>query len=307
VQLQRKPPGAKVERLRKRDNEWFAALRSNAARWVADNFDRLVDPDPDIPNALNDRAADNWRPLLAIADLAGGEWPQLARQAGLTLSGEAHDRAIGVELLKDIRLAFGDDEVIRSTDLVAKLSADPERPWADWKHGRSLTQRQLASLLAPFHVISTTVHPPSLPHGKGYRRADFEEAWKAYCPGQNHASPPSGTSETCKRASADEMGATHDFRSVREDIPHGSKNGNLSYGHAGLHACTDPKPENGAKGQIDQEKTSSYDRRCDHCGSQFGGMSPWDWPPDRPTRTIWLHERCKAPWYDSGGLPEGVR
>jgi hypothetical protein len=244
---------------------------------------------------------------LAIADLAGGEWPQLARQAGLMLSGEAHDGAVGVELLKDIRLAFGNDEVIRSTDLVAKLTADPERPWADWKHGRPLAQRQLASLLAPFHVISTTVHPPGgLPHGKGYRRADFEEAWKAYCPGQNHALPPSGSFETCERASAEEMGATHDFRSVREKIPHGSKKGNLSHGHAGLHACTDPKAENGTKGRIDHE-TASYDRRCDYCGSQLGGTNPWDWPPDRPTRQIWLHPCCEEPWADCGGLPEDVR
>jgi putative DNA primase/helicase len=44
VQLQRKPPGAKVERLRKRDNEWFAALRSQADRWATDNFEKLVDP-----------------------------------------------------------------------------------------------------------------------------------------------------------------------------------------------------------------------------------------------------------------------
>ena len=49
VRLRRKPPGAKVERLRLRDNEWFAALRSQAARWAQDNFDRLVDPDPQIP------------------------------------------------------------------------------------------------------------------------------------------------------------------------------------------------------------------------------------------------------------------
>jgi hypothetical protein len=72
VQLQRKPPGAKVERLRRRDNEWCAALRSQAARWSMDHFDKLVDPDPQMPEALNDRAADNWRPLLAIADLTGG-------------------------------------------------------------------------------------------------------------------------------------------------------------------------------------------------------------------------------------------
>ena len=56
----------------------------------------------------------------------------------MLLSGEEQDGAIGVELLQDIRSAFGDDDVIRSSDLVAKLTADPERPWAEWKHGRHL-------------------------------------------------------------------------------------------------------------------------------------------------------------------------
>jgi putative DNA primase/helicase len=190
VRLQRKPPGATVERLPRRDNADFAAWRSQAARWAADNFDKLADPDPKMPD-LNDRAADNWRPLLAIADLVGGTWPEEARRAACLLSGQEQDSAIDVELLRDIRSAFGDADVIRSSDLVAKLTADPERPWVEWKHGRPLTQKQLAALLAPFHIISLTVHPPGLPDGKGYRRIDFKEAWAAYCPGQNTPSQQS--------------------------------------------------------------------------------------------------------------------
>jgi putative DNA primase/helicase len=184
VQLQRKPPGAKVERLRRRDSEWCAALRSQAARWSMDHFDKLVDPDPQVPEALNDRAADNWRPLLAIADLAGGEWPQLARQACLTLSGESPEESLGVMLLADCRPAFGDDAVIRSADLVHELTADPERPWAEYNRGDPITQRQLAKLLGTFGIISVNVRPEVGPQGKGYRRVDFEEAWEAYCPGQ---------------------------------------------------------------------------------------------------------------------------
>jgi putative DNA primase/helicase len=91
--LQRKPKTAPVERLRKRDSDEFAALRRRALRWAADNFDKLADPDPQIPDALNDRAADNWRPLLAIADLAGGKWPEQGREAAHTLSGEDQDGA----------------------------------------------------------------------------------------------------------------------------------------------------------------------------------------------------------------------
>jgi putative DNA primase/helicase len=219
VQLQRKPPTATVAPLRRRDSEEFAALRSQAARWAIDTFDRLVDADPQLPNGLNDRACDNWRPLLAIADLAGGEWPQEARQAACLITGEAQDSAIGVELLKDIRVAFGDHEVIRSADLVARLTADPERPWAEWKPGRPLSQKQLASLLVPFCITSGTVHPPGLSDGKGYRRADFEGAWRAYCPGSQQI----GTSEASKRPNTDEAGTSYGLQSVRETFRDGSK------------------------------------------------------------------------------------
>ena len=102
VQLQRKPKTAKVARPRNRDNEEFAMLRRKAARWAADNFS---DPDPNIPDVLNYRASDNWRPLIAIADLAGGHWPRRAREAACVLSGEGHDStSINVEH----RAAFDD-------------------------------------------------------------------------------------------------------------------------------------------------------------------------------------------------------
>src|SRR5262249_14228551 len=62
VKLQRKRKTAADLRLRKRDNDEFAMLRRKAARWSADNFAKLTDPDPQVPDVLNDRAADNWRP-----------------------------------------------------------------------------------------------------------------------------------------------------------------------------------------------------------------------------------------------------
>jgi putative DNA primase/helicase len=294
LMLQRKPPGIKVERLRRRDNKEFADLRSQAKRWAADNFDKLTDPDPETPEQLNDRAADNWRPLLAIAELAGGEWPKLAREAACLLSGEAHTDAMGIELLKDIRAAFGADQEIRSADLIAKLTADPERPWAEWKHGRPLSQKQLGSLLKPFCIISTTVHPPGLAHGKGYRRGDFTEAWDAYCPGQNTPLPQFGTSEACKRAHADEMGITHNFRSVQEAIPHGSKNGNLSYNHAGLHACTFRNGGNGADPSSDQEIAPGA-VPAGHVCAQCGRVPPDGLEEQFPIgrELVWLHRECR--------------
>jgi putative DNA primase/helicase len=249
VTLQRKARDAKVERLRRRDSDEFADQRRQAARWAADNFERLKDPNPLVPEALNDRAADNWRPLLAIADLAGGEWPQRAREAARLLSGEGHDAAsLNVLLLGDCQSAFGDETVIRSADLVAKLAADPERPWAEYNRGKPITQRQLAKLLGGFRIISDTVHPPSLPQGKGYQRAHFEWAWEAYCSGQDTPSGQRGPSQAYKRTSADETATTNDFSSVQKGEAYGSKNGNLAYSHAGLDVCTFQNVESGGEG-----------------------------------------------------------
>src|SRR5262249_35244475 len=161
----------------------------------------------------------------AIADLAGGAWPQRARDAACLLSGEGRDStSVNVELLADIRLAFGELDVIRSANLVEKLIADPERPWATWKHAKPLTQRQLAGLVRPFGIVSETVSVPGLADAKGYKRIHFEKSWKAYLPGQNGVEHPFRHSDPSKRRNADGTGVSRDFSSVAEDPGHGSKN-----------------------------------------------------------------------------------
>jgi hypothetical protein len=305
--LQRKPRSAKVERLRKRDNDEFAVLRRRAARWAADNFAKLVDPDPQIPDALNDRAADNWRPLLAIADLADGDWPERAREAARTISGEERDAsAINVELLADIRKAFGESECMTSADLVAALVADPERPWATWgKNDKPLTQNQLARLLRPFAIISETVHPLGRPHAKGYLRVRFEDAWAVYVPGQNTSSQPDPTFKACGRARADEMGTTRDFQSVQERSLHASKNANLSYSHAGLHARTFRNAESGDEGDSATTSTllSTGNGRPAHVPSDYEAVleerAAQGWPTNgfRPPRG--------RGWHLIGDLPPG--
>jgi putative DNA primase/helicase len=304
VQLQRKPKTASVARLRRRDSDEFALLRRQAARWADDNFKNLTDPEPNLPEALNDRAADNWRPLLAIADLAGGPWPMRAREAACLLSGEGHEASsINVELLVDIRKVFGDDnEVMRSADLVSALAADPERPWAEWSRGKPLTQKQLGGLLRPFGIISETVSVPGQKDAKGYKRVRFAEAWAAYCPGQNPPSPQFQPSEASKRRNADAAGTSRNFRSVADDIGDGSKNGNLSYSHAGSDASTLRKPKSSAKEQsdhhFDHPDIPMFLRRCDHCGqtaTMADPFHPWEWHG----RQVLLHGRCEAPFHDS--------
>lgn len=57
---------------------------------------------PDLPDGINDRDADLWEPLIAIADSIGGEWPARARDAALALVAAAKEK--GVE-------PFGPDRV----------------------------------------------------------------------------------------------------------------------------------------------------------------------------------------------------
>src|SRR5205814_1461573 len=108
-----------VESFRYDRTEELDQLARKAARWAADNIALLRGADPDVPANLYNRAADNWRPLLAIADAAGGEWPQRARAiAAATVDADQIKR---VGLLADIREVFEakDLERIRSADLAA--------------------------------------------------------------------------------------------------------------------------------------------------------------------------------------------
>ena len=110
-----------VERLRHSHDVDFKPLARMAARWSIDNQNELSDADPDVPQNLHDRAADNWRPLIAIADLAGGEWPARARRTAIKLSAEEQGKSARTQLLSDIREILGDRDKITSSELVTRL------------------------------------------------------------------------------------------------------------------------------------------------------------------------------------------
>jgi putative DNA primase/helicase len=272
VRLQRKPKTADVARLRTRDCDEFAILRRKAACWAANNFELLADdPNPAIPPELNDRAADNWRPLFAIADLVGGGWSQRARNSACILSGEGHEStSVNVELLADIRLAFGDDEAMRTVDLVDALTANPERPWSEWRRSKPLTPKQLGGLLAPFGIQSETVSIRELKDAKGYKRERFREAWAAYLPAQsvcqNSFSPTSCLVETSKRRTADGIGVSRDFLSVAERSSDVSKNSDKLNSHAGFDVSTFRQPKNWKESESDHE---AFARPLDGAGGDI--------------------------------------
>lgn len=182
--LRRKLPSETVHRLRHADPAEFEALASRLARFAADAAPFIAGARPDLPDALNDRAQDNWEPLLAIADHAGGQWPQRARSAALRLSGVEQDApSLSSELLADIRDTFETFGVerISTADLLKSLTEDDLRPWATYAHGRPMTPRQLAKRLDEYGIQPRNVRAGYVTF-KGFLRVWFEDAFSRYLP-----------------------------------------------------------------------------------------------------------------------------
>lgn len=169
-----------VQRFLMRDIAEFAELRRKSLRWANDETACLADADPRLPEALANRPADNWRPLLAIADAARGDWPKRALDAALGLSGLAGKEDRSIDLLADVRRVFdeGGEDWLGAEALVERLVALPETPWAEWRPGdRPITSRGVARMLSEFEIESDDKHRP-----RRYWRLDFEQVWSSYLP-----------------------------------------------------------------------------------------------------------------------------
>jgi putative DNA primase/helicase len=180
IELRRKTVSESVERLRSDRHDHLEPLRRQASRWVADNAESLRSTDPVMPEALSGRTLDNWRPLIAIADLAGGEWPARARRIAQELGGRS-EPTDGIMLLEDIQRIFikhGSDR-LTSSEMARKLSEMEDRPWPEWHQAKPITPRQIAKLLEPFEVKPGTVRNAT-GTAKGYKLEDFSDAFTRY-------------------------------------------------------------------------------------------------------------------------------
>src|ERR1051325_10957532 len=151
------------------------------ARWAQDNFAALQSCDPALPATAFNRLADNWRPLFAIAQVAGGDWPRLAAEAFASLSAkEGRDgEGLGRLLLADIRQIFaqrGSDR-LSSTQLVDCLCALADRPWREAQQGgKPINEIWLGRRLGRCGVRSHNIRLGDR-QAKGYEFGDFAEAF----------------------------------------------------------------------------------------------------------------------------------
>ncbi len=205
VRMRRRAPNETVEPFRERIHVAEGhTLRDRLAEWADTVRDQIAGAWPEMPEGITDRPADVWEPLIAVADAAGGDWPARARAAcvALVTAASTGDKAsTGIRLLADLRDAFGDAERLLSADLVDRLTALDDAPWADLD-GKPLTPRTLARMLSDYvtadnqPIRSRNIKTGPRTVSKGYYAADLADAWLRYCPPRSDESATTATAAT---------------------------------------------------------------------------------------------------------------
>jgi hypothetical protein len=268
IRLVRRARHERVERFVHREvAEQTIALSNGLATWAIDALSFLEKAKPQVPTSLNDRAAEFWEPLLAIADIAGGDWPSRAREAAVALHSERFDEeTVGVSLLHAIREIFAerDSDRISTADLLRELVDRDDGPWPEF-WGRQVAAgdtkgpaHRLARLLRPFGIRpqKLRIATDTL---QGFYRADFEDAFARYLPS---AGDGNGTSEQ-PAPDAGEMRS-------EEVLP---KTTSERVSAAPDAACSDVPFSQGAGGGED------FDRFLTRAAELFDGEIVYDGPP----------------------------
>jgi hypothetical protein len=147
---------------------------------------------PPIPGELSDRQADISEPLLAIADAAGGDWPQRAREALVELcQSDVQEESVNVKLLSDIRSVFeatGTDRMPTKDLLEQLIEQESDGPWAIWwendiRHDNVKgPAAKLSRMLKRFGIKARVIRLSDGSTPRGYLKVDFTDAWDRYCP-----------------------------------------------------------------------------------------------------------------------------
>lgn len=184
INMKRRRHGQNVEPYRRRVN----APEADALKERISEFAAIVRSDvsaawPELPEGIEDRDADIWEPILAIADAAGGHWPDTARAAAVVMVAKAKEKpaTLGIKLLADIREVMGDRDRISTNELLDGLHAIETAPWSNIK-GEPIDSRFLAKVLSKYDVPTNNTFKVGTHAVKGYQLRHLYDAFERYLP-----------------------------------------------------------------------------------------------------------------------------
>ena len=276
IDLKRRLPTETIAAFRPDRAGALDELARKAARWAADNAVALGASDPAMPDGIINRAADNWRALLAIAELAGGDWPDRARKAAIAAHDGDEDEASRLELvLGDLRDIFGEAEDKPSAELVKALAEIEGRPWSEYgKTGKPISQNALARLLKRVSIAPQQIGPEGA-RVRGYVRAHLEDAFARYLSAEGDHNRPS---------------VQNPAKSGTSDISQpSSREGGGTDGK-----CKKPNNDGFLDGWTVGMGEAPVCAQCGRAGSHTNPLKAW---PFRGT-TVVLHEGCEHAFVD---------
>jgi hypothetical protein len=251
VVMKRKTREEQVERFRIRAAGVKAKqLREALVEWASSSVDPVAAVRPELPDDLDDRAQDAWEPLLAVAEVAGGDWPERALAAALELSaGEARvDDSQGVRLLAAVRRAFlnAETEELRTRDLLQTIATEEESPWSWWwDNGKNEpvggASEKLAYAVRPFGVRSERIRVEGA-QVRGYRRDRFLDAFERYLPAANPSqlvlsdTPNDASNPLVYREESSKTGSPPSGQEGFEEVELDEFGDDLSSSHSGLNS-----------------------------------------------------------------------
>lgn len=195
IRMRRRAPNEHVEPYRRRINGPEAEqIAVRLAEWMGGL--ELAGVWPVMPDGIQDRDADVWEPLLAVADAAGGNWPDRARAAAIALVAESKQStpSLGINLLRDMREVFGSRDTMPSEEILAALTVLIDSPWGDLR-GKPLDARGLGNHLRPYGIGPAAIRVGNRTL-RGYKRADLHDAWCRYLAEPPQGSATSATADT---------------------------------------------------------------------------------------------------------------
>lgn len=197
IDMKKRKSDEKVKPYRSRKmREQVAPLVEHLNQWAQQATSHLEYAEPTLPPGVEDRPAEVWEPLLAIAEMAGDEWAAKARAAcvSFVFKEKITVPTLGEELLRDIREVMGHGnnpsyvqlDRIRSPELIEALKSIEEGAWKELD-GRGLTPRRLSQLLSRYDIAPTVMKVNGKTY-KGYmvagnaKQSGLGDAWSRYLP-----------------------------------------------------------------------------------------------------------------------------